>query len=509
MTIYRQIYNKIIEEIRTGKLKPGQKILSIRKYADENGISCNSVQNAYNQLLEEGYIYSREKSGFYVADFEENLVHLELKDNSAFLENNQNTTNDKQTLTNTNLSRPPFSGNHIYSANPNVSGKLNLSANLTDSSLFPYDTLRRLYRKVLSTSNESILGQNGDFCGDLEFRKSIADYLYNHRGINCSPEQIIIGSGTASLMSQLIRLFKFSEKTTPVFIIENPCYEKTKRIIQDEGCNLISLPIDENGATVPELTQKTLTPYNLPATQNKGKSTTENDLHLEQPSSAFQNESQTTILLITPSHQFPLGITMPVTRRTALVNWANQDSNRYIIEDDYDSEFRYKGHPIPALQSMDTNGRVIYIGTFSRTLTPSMRINYAVLPQKLALLYKKRFNYYSCPVPRIEQQVLSLFINGGYFERHINRSKKIYKARRDLMISELEKNIPGCKLYGTQAGLHFIMQVKDEKTFIKKAAENNLILQGTGKGSVIIGYAHLKDEEIKLAAKKFVFLTNM
>lgn len=483
MTIYRQIYNKIIEEIRTGKLKPGQKILSIRKFADENGISCNSVQNAYNQLLEEGYIYSREKSGFYVADFEENLIHLELKDNSAFLENNQNTTNDKQTLTNTNLSRPPFSGNHIYSANPNVSGKLNLSANLTDSSLFPYDTLRRLYRKVLSTSNESILGQNGDFCGDLEFRKSIADYLYNHRGINCSPEQIIIGSGTASLMSKLIRLFKFSEETTPVFLIENPCYEKTKRIIQDEGCNLISLPMDENGATVPELTI--------------------------QPSSTFQNESQTTILLISPSHQFPLGITMPVTRRTALVNWANQDSNRYIIEDDYDSEFRYKGHPIPALQSMDTNGRVIYIGTFSRTLTPSMRINYAVLPQKLALLYKKRFNYYSCPVPRIEQQVLSLFINGGYFERHINRSKKIYKARRDLMISELEKKIPACKLYGTQAGLHFIMQVKDEKTFIKKAAENNLILQGTGKGSVIIGYAHLKDEEIKLAAKKFVFLTNM
>ena len=235
--------------------------------------------------------------------------------------------------------------------------------------------------------------------------------------------------------------------------------------------------MDENGATIPQNnSDSNIAPSNAPY--------------------PFPE-----ILLITPSHQFPLGITMPVTRRTALLNWANQKQNRYIIEDDYDSEFRYKGHPIPALQSMDTHQRVIYIGTFSRTLTPSMRINYAVLPPHLAQLFKNKFDYYSCPVPRIDQQVLSLFINEGYFERHINRAKKIYRARRDLMITELEKNIPECKLLGTQAGLHFIMEVKDEKSFIEKAAENNLILQGTGTGSVIIGYAHLKDEEISHAAR--------
>nr|MCR4953937.1 GntR family transcriptional regulator [Treponema sp.] len=211
MTIYRQVYQKIIDDIRSGKLKPGEKIASIRKYADENGISCNSVQNAYNQLLEEGYIYSREKSGFYVADFDEDLIHLEYegaREKKSWNVSNVNEEKNKDAKDKKDRFREKqvFAGgrNEVTNTNNSI---LNLSANLTDSSLFPYDTLRRLYRQVLSTTNESILGQNGNFCGDIEFRKAIANYLYNHRGIDCSPEQIIIGSGTAALMAQLIKLF--------------------------------------------------------------------------------------------------------------------------------------------------------------------------------------------------------------------------------------------------------------------------------------------------------------
>ncbi|MCR4736169.1 MAG: PLP-dependent aminotransferase family protein [Treponema sp.] len=474
MTIYRQIYNKIIDEIRSGKLKPGQKITSIRKYADENGISCNSVQNAYNQLLQEGYIYSQEKKGFFVADFDENLIELT---NKVLFNTEIQAKNDEARIAEVEKRKEQLKKEEL-----SETGKINLSANLTDSAIFPYDTLRRLYRRVLSSKNKSILEETGSFRGDMELRTAIADYLYKHRGVNCNASQILIGGGTAALMGQLINLFKVLEKdekklnqkrpSSINFFIENPCYEKTRRIIESEDCKIINLPMDENGANIPNSTE-----------------------------ALAQNSEGPDILHITPSHQFPLGITMPVTRRTELLNWANEKENRFIIEDDYDSEFRYKGHQIPAMQSMDTKGRVIYLGTFSRTLTPSIRINYVLLPIKLSKLYDKYFNYYSCPVPRIEQEVLSIFINEGFFERHINRAKKIYKARHDLMIEELEKNIPNCHLSGTQAGLHFILKVKDEKSFIEKAAQENLIIQGSGNGAVIIGYGHLKEKEIIKAAK--------
>ena len=543
MTIYRQIYQKIIDDIRSGKLKPGEKLASIRKYADENGISCNSVQNAYNQLLEEGYIFSREKSGYYVADFEENLIHLQNKDRHVKRNRdikNEETKKPKQDKLDEQDKQARQYETDEQAKQFKAGGDkdiIYLSANLTDSSIFPYETLRHLYRQVLSDKNNSILGQNGNFCGDFALRDAISNYLYKHRGIECTPDQIIIGGGTAALMAQLIKLFDFAadteteveakpmgtestgstsenpmgtESTKPkgtglTFFLETPCYQKTQRIIQDAGCKIIPLPLDENGAIVPY--EDSAPPAQIPPstsipTSAKVPTSASMPTFAKIPTQTSALPSRASILLITPSHQFPLGITMPVTRRTALLRWASEKTMCFIIEDDYDSEFRYKGHPIPALQSMDKNGRVIYLGTFSRTLTPSMRINYAVLPSALAALYKKRFDYYSCPVPRIEQQVLSLFINGGYFERHINRSKKIYKARRDLMIEQLTKKLPEAYLSGTNAGLHFIMKVPDEENFIKKAAANNLIIQGTGSGWVIIGYAHLNKSQIIQAAER-------
>lgn len=450
--LYQQIYEKIISEIREGHLKANEKLPSIRKFADENGLSCNTVQNAYNQLLAEGYIYAREKSGYFVSEFEEGLIHNRVGETDFEL---------------------PFVEKKVAVDE----GIINLSANLIDDSLFPYSTLCRLYREVLSQEKSGFLRQTGDVCGDLEFRNAISNYLYNHRDIKCHPEQIVVGSGTALLLMQLARLFTNEEGQLPLFVMENPCYTKTQQIIMDAGCETVSIPLDKEGIDINEIKK-----------------------------ACCSAGSKNCLVHVSPAHQFPTGNTMSAPRKTSILNWAYEKANRFIIEDDYDSDFRYKGRPIPALASMDNSGRIIYMGTFSRTLTPSMRISYMVLPVGLAEKYRQLFSYWTCSVSRIEQQVLSIFLNEGYFERHVSRAKKICRVRRDKLLSLLKKAFPSIEVQGEEAGLHFIVSVKSlglgsETEIIKKARAVKLHLQGTGTGWIILGYAHLDEEEMKKAVE--------
>lgn len=450
--LYQQIYRKIVSEIQEGFLKANTKLPSIRKYADENGLSCNTVQNAYNQLLAEGYIYSKEKSGYYVSEFEAGLIH----EKRSFADEKTVAAVEKTAV---------------------HDDVINLSANLIDNSLFPYSTLTHLYREVLSGKNSGFLRQIGDLCGDFEFRKAISDYLYKHRDINCSPEQVVVGSGTALLLMQLTKLFTDDEGNLPVFVMETPCYTKTQQLIVDAGCKTVSIPLDKEGIDLNEI-------KNSGVGDGKGNC----------------------VVHVSPSHQFPTGNTMSAPRKASLLKWCYEGEGRYIVEDDYDSDFRYKGRPIPALASMDSKDRIIYMGTFSRTLTPSMRIGYMVLPVELARRYKQLFSYWTCSVSRIEQQVLSVFLNEGYFERHINRAKKICRARRDKLLELLEGAFPGVEVLGAEAGLHFIVKAKSlgfekEEELIKKAGAVKLQLQGTGTGWIILGYAHLDYSEMERAVE--------
>ncbi|MCQ2576483.1 MAG: PLP-dependent aminotransferase family protein [Treponema sp.] len=451
--LYQQIYSKIVQDIRQGKLHSGSKLPSIRKFADSQGISCNTVQNAYNQLLSEGYIVSKEKSGFFVSEFETELLEANPQNQNKIIKQKKEKSTEKNE-------------------------KLNLSANLTDGSIFPYTTFRGLYREALSSKNDSILRETGDFTGDEEFREAIAGYLYNHRGINCSSSQIIIGGGTAALLQQLTSLFSIlpsAKNQKPVFLLEEPGYNKTWQIINNSGCPIIQVPLDSEGADISQVINQT------------------------------KEKDKNFILHITPSHQFPMGMTMTASRRNTIFKWAYEAENHFIIEDDYDSDFRYKGHSIPAMTGSDTKGKIIYTGTFSRTLTPSMRISYAVLPETLAEIYRNNFSYYTCPVSRLEQQVLSVFIKQGYFERHISRAKKIYRERRDIMLKLLKTNFPECKIYGEEAGLHFVVKISENSNqqtlqeIIKKADDKNLVLNGTASGYLIIGYAHLNEQQMSEA----------
>jgi len=433
-SLYEGLYSKFTDEIRTGRLKAGSKMPSVRRCAEENGVSKNTVLGAYSLLLSEGYISARERSGYYVAYFESPIPQI-----------------------------MPVSRIAVKKKEETKAKVTDLSANLIDSTLFPYSTLRQLYRETLSGSNISILGQSGQNMGDEDIRLSISTYVYNHKGISCTPDQIIIGNGTSYHLQTLPSLFD----KKPVFLMESPGFASTREIVADTGCEIKNISLDDEGASISDIRRKTA------------------------------SLSTDVLLHISPSHQYPMGSTMSAPRRAAVLDWAKAKSGRYVIEDDYDSDFRYNGHPIAPVCSMDTEDKVIYIGTFSRTLTPSIRLSYMILPPALLEKYKKRFSKYPCPVSRIDQKVVSLFMDNGFFERHISRMRRVYRIRRNRMMEVIQKNAPGSVIKGEEAGLHFIVKFPvSEKEIIRKAMEAGFRLQGTGTGWVVIGYAHLSDEQI-------------
>ena len=222
-------------------------------------------------------------------------------------------------------------------------------------------------------------------------------------------------------------------------------------------------------------------------------------------------QSNANICYVTPAHQYPLGIVMPVRRRMELLSWANQNPNRYIIEDDHDSEFRYKGKPIPALQGMDQFDKVIYLGTFSRAIAPAIRIGYMVLPKDLIARYQQNFSYYASTVSRIDQALLTSFLEGGYFERHLNRMRKIYKSRHDTMLVALKEFGQEITVYNENAGLHLLVEFRydcSEETLLLIAKQAGIKLYSLREHYItppnerlgiylLLGYATISEDKIK------------
>lgn len=435
-TLYEKIYSTFVREIRTGSLKAGSRLPSVRQCAAENGVSINTVLGAYGMLVSEGYVTSCEKSGYYVLEFEEPAP--------AVKHEKENPTEE--------ITQPQ-------------DGLVDLSANLVDSSLFPFSTLRQLYRQTLSGQNLSILENAGPFLGEMPLRRSIASYVFNHKGIDCTAQQVVIGNGSSFHLQMIPPLFKLK----PVFLMEEPGFRSTRDIVLDAGCEVAGIPVDDEGADISAIRAESE----------------------KRPDSLI-------ILHISPSHQFPLGTTMTASRRSSIMKWAAESPLHYVMEDDYDSEFRYNGHPIAPLKSMDTQGKVIYLGTFSRTLTPSIRMSYMILPDGLLRKYEARFSGYPCPVSRIDQKAVSLFMDNGHFERHINRMRRIFKARRNAVMDLIAQNCPRAVIRGSEAGLHFIVRFPvPEKQVIEAALRNGFRMQGTGTGWVILGYSHLSDDELR------------
>lgn len=463
--LYEQIYREIKKQILEGKLKAGDKLPSTRSLAATLGVSRNTVDNAYYQLLAEGYTETFPKSGFYISD-------LKLASDINYIAGKSagQSTGPK------NGSMKQANQNRICSETiPDVREEdridFDFSPFAIDIDHFPYSIWKKLSRKTLEEDNDLLLSGLSD--GDMKLRQAICDYVSLYREVHCIPEQIIVGAGADYLLQMLaltVQHMGFREIT-----IENPCYRKAAMIFENNGLQLHKGTLDEGG-----LTAQSVSPYSE-------------------------------LVYVTPSHQYPLGIVMPFGRRRELLAWANREQNHYIIEDDHDSEFRYKGKPIPSLQGMDGNDKVIYLGTFSKAIAPAIRVSYLILPPALSEAYHHYCGDYACTVSRLDQGILTRFLAEGYFEKHINRMRKIYHNKHDLVL-ELLKPLAAqdyLQIRGEHAGLHLVLDLKQgwsEDGLIAAAASQGIRLYGMKEHylspsdsvseSILFGYSGLTESEI-------------
>ena len=352
-----------------------------------------------------------------------------------------------------------------------------------DISHFPYSVWKRLSKQILNSTPDLFL--LGDAFGDISLRRAICEYVRLSREVSCTPEQIIVGAGADYLLQMLSLMF--CHMGVSEITMENPCYVKAAQIFKNNYINVHPGELDYKGLIISSISEKS------------------------------------NIVYVTPSHEYPLGIVMPFGRRKELLDWACQQENRYIIEDDHDSEFRYKGKPIPSLQGIDSHSKVIYSGTFSKAIAPAIRVGYIILPPALLGKYKQICGHYSCTVSRFDQAILANFISQGYFEKHINRMRKIYKSKHDTVLKTLEKYISenNLSVSGDHAGMHIVLTLpenvsseevchlaREEKIHVYSIKEHYLSIPDNAPDSLLIGYSNLSEEDIKTGLAKLISICN-
>ena len=428
-SLYIHLYKCIRDDIVSGKIAPGTKLPSKRSFAENLGVSVITVENAYAQLISEGYLYSAPKKGYFAADLEKSTVRQKAETVQA---------------------QVPVTPKYFA----------DFSSNRTDPENFPFATWAKLMREIISEQSAELM-LNAPCGGVPELRAAIAAHLRDFRGIQANPNQIVVGAGTEYLYGLLIQLLGFDK----VYALEDPGYRKIAQVYESHGVRYGFTPMDGEGIDPKALA-----------------------------------ESGADILHISPSHHFPTGIVTPVARRYALLSWAAQSPQRYIIEDDYDSEFRLIGKPIPALQSIDVTDRVIYMNTFTKSLASTIRISYMVLPAALAEEFSKRLGFYACTVSNLEQYTLARFISAGHFEKHINRMRNRYKLKRDLILEEMERGglLRVAEIQEEDAGLHFLLRVRTD------AASEEIVRQAQQNGVRVTSLSDYYREAPLQAASAFV-----
>lgn len=448
-SLYESLYEAIREDILTGKLVEGTKLPSKRAFAEHLQVSVTTVENAYSHLLEEGYIFSRVGSGFFVNSIGKTVTDFNQKKHKQ--------SDFSVVIEEPEQEEPEYA--------------VDFKANRTSLSLFPYATWSKLLRNILGEQNIDML-KTVPYNGIYTLRKAIAEYLYTSRNMVVSPSQIVVGAGTEYLYTKILQLLGPDN----IFAIEDPGYKKFAQISSSQHTLWDYIPIDEEGIRIDYLRTR-----------------------------------KANIVHVSPANHFPTGIVIPMERRIELLEWAYEANDRFIIEDDYDSELRYTGKNIPTLFAMDQQDKVIYMNTFSKSMVPSIRISYMVLPKILMTRYTNNLSFYSCTVSSFEQLALARFISEGYFERHINRLKQHYKEKRDTLIDALTYS-PLSKIsqiLESDAGTHFLLRVRtdvNDDTIRQRASDHNLRIAmlsdyetyPTLKNSrtIVVNYAGLDSEKI-------------
>ncbi len=468
--MYEQLYAAVAAAIREGELRHGEKLPSKRELCARLGVSRATVETAYELLLAEGYVEARPRSGYYAAEYQSTPFPVGTSTACPACEASNRSTGAPVSVSH---SKPKERTSNPCPYVPDQNGDTEaslLSTSAVDVSAFPYASWAKLYREVVY--NSPALLQRGDPRGDAALREALAQMLSGYRGVHCTPAQLVVGSGMETLIGQLVTLFG----PETVYAMEDPGYPAMERSLTARGCSIRWVPMDESGMDAEAL-----------------------------------EASGATVAYLTPSHQFPLGITMPAPRRSRLLGWAAA-GDRWIIEDDYDSEFRYGGRPISSMQGMDPHGRVVYVGTFSRSLAPAIRLAYMVLPAPLLERWQTLYGRQQPTVSRYEQAVMARFLTGGYYGRYLRRVGKLYADRRAALLGALG-DIPGVSVSGADGGIHFLVTLPrhGEAALLRRAAEAGLPMRGLSEfchrvtpppSTLILGYGGLPTERVAEAAAR-------
>ncbi|MCJ8324468.1 MAG: PLP-dependent aminotransferase family protein [Rhizobiales bacterium] len=476
---WRKIYLHLKTSILNGSLKADIRLPASRNLAQQLGLSRNTVTTALDQLIAEGYLVAKPGSGTYVANIQPDQTLFNTpKRATATTQNNQNHLGlSERGLNMSQIKRPNFSSTSRY---------IPFQSGMPDLSQFP----RQEFAKILSQVTKSIKPDqlDYDYNGGLPtFKHAIASYLGASRGVICDAEQVLIVSGSQAGLDLIARLM--IDIGDDIWF-EHPGYGGAHSVFSNAGANFHALPII-------------------------------NDEHHFQ--AAIKTCPQPKLAYVTPSHQHPTGTTMSLKHRQTLLQLA-QDRNFWLIEDDYDSEYRYDGRPIAALQGLDSNNRTIYVGTFSKILSPSLRCAYIILPHKLVEAFTRAAFNAGIIVPTIMQLALTQFINNGQFMAHIRKMRVLYSQRREVILSAIDTHLSAyIKPLQTNAGMHFAVRLTHPKLqnlgdeYICQHLQNHNIsaralsayaLQplDVKQQGLLLGFAPFKSQQLIDAAQKMAVI---
>jgi GntR family transcriptional regulator/MocR family aminotransferase len=468
--LYKQIYEAFRTKIVHGELRAGQVVPSTRQLGRELKVSRFPVLNAYAQLLAEGYFESRIGSGTFIA------ASLPVESSGSSRTSAESVVLGLRAIGTHATALPRY-------VSPSWNERLGpFQVGQPDLEQFPRETWAKLVGRYSRKMQVNEL-QYGDAMGAEALRRAIAVYLRTSRAVQCEAEQIMIVSGSQQALDITTRVLLDSE--TQVWV-EEPGYWLVHHVLTMAGCRPVPVPVDAEGVDV-------LAGINL--------------------------SPKARAAFVAPSHQYPLGVTMSATRRLQLLEWA-QNAGAWIIEDDYDSEYRYESPPISSLQGLDTNSRVIYIGTFSKVLFPSLRLGYIVIPQDLLERFAAvRQSMDLSPSPT-NQAVLTEFIREGHFARHVRRMRQIYGERRRVLVKEIERELGSCcTIVGGEAGMHLTLLINGrfkDREIAARAAARKLWLSAlslsyvgeTSQHGFVLGFGNTRVSEIPKAVRLLKELLN-
>lgn len=441
--LYEQIYEFYREAILQKRLKYGYRLPSHRKLAKELGLGNNTVLRAYEQLIHEGYVRNENRKGLFVARL-----------NSG----------DWQVASASSPRRPPVS----KKPEPKAKLEFRLTDQIIDEQSFPL----RDWRKCTNLALDSVKFQyEGQETAD-PLKEQLIKYLFDFRGVTASPDRLLIGSGTNSLLFWLAFVLR---KTHSKIVFEEPCYHRPRFLFSEFGYSTRAVPVNDDGLDVQRLLKV-----------------------------------KADLLYLTPSHQFPTGGAIPVGNRVQILNWARKNQ-AYIIEDDFDCEFRYKTRLMPSLQGLDKSDRVIYVGTFSNALMPSLRVAYMVLPVGFPTDYLSHV-YLTNTVPYITRRTLAYFIEKGYWERHLKRMRKVYQEKYDICVAALRK-IPQDLIHfnDNPSGLNILLRINTKRTeheLIQRAQDHGIGIRpvsvfytersnAPGQPEILFEFGNIPSQEIE------------